>query len=400
LITPPILGPHMFGRGLRNLVAKGFITPFASSHRCITTSFSAAGEIINFTFDDGKRASFDSFWLRDHCTCDECMHPVTKQRILATFDIRDDITPVNIKKRDGTVWVDWGDHCSPYDEAWLKNMSEMYREPSLRVSHPKLWGNHVKLPAVDFQDFMQRDKSLWKWLEGLSRYGAALIENVQPADEATTQKASERICHLRNSIFGTSWEFTADGAIEDLAYSNVALDAHNDGTYCIDSPGIQVFHCTNHDGDGGETLLVDGFNCANQLSPEHYDILKTFRSPGQYISPTVHMRADGTIIREDSLGNLLQIRWNNEDRAPLMRSHEESRKFYAALKAFNTIVSDKKNQLWFKLNPGTILYVDNWRVMHGRSAFTGSRSIAGSYMGFEDVYSRLRVLQEQFKRVL
>ena len=27
-------------------------------------------------------------WLRDHCRCPKCFHPVTKQRLLNTFDVR------------------------------------------------------------------------------------------------------------------------------------------------------------------------------------------------------------------------------------------------------------------------------------------------------------------------
>lgn len=27
-------------------------------------------------------------WLRDHCRCPECFHPITKQRLLNTFDVR------------------------------------------------------------------------------------------------------------------------------------------------------------------------------------------------------------------------------------------------------------------------------------------------------------------------
>lgn len=26
-------------------------------------------------------------WLRDHCRCPECLHPVTKQRLVNTFEV-------------------------------------------------------------------------------------------------------------------------------------------------------------------------------------------------------------------------------------------------------------------------------------------------------------------------
>src|SRR5438552_1244105 len=32
-----------------------------------------------------------NFWLRDHCRCEECFHEVTKQRLVDTFKIPEDI---------------------------------------------------------------------------------------------------------------------------------------------------------------------------------------------------------------------------------------------------------------------------------------------------------------------
>ena len=60
---------------------------------------------------------------------------------------------------------------------------------------------------------------------------------------------------------------------------------------------------------------------------------------------------------------------------------------------FDAIISDPENQYWFQLRPGRLLSAlccfrkggpalmtivfDNWRVLHGRSAFTGKRRMCG-----------------------
>jgi trimethyllysine dioxygenase len=44
------------------------------------------------------------------------------------------------------------------------------------------------------------------------------------------------------------------------------------------------------------------------------------------------------------------------------------------------------------LRPGEALLFDNWRVLHGRAAFTGDRRMCGGYLNREDVESRLRQL--------
>jgi hypothetical protein len=33
-------------------------------------------------------------WLRDHCRCSQCFHPITKQRLMDTFSIPLDIQPL------------------------------------------------------------------------------------------------------------------------------------------------------------------------------------------------------------------------------------------------------------------------------------------------------------------
>jgi hypothetical protein len=38
-----------------------------------------------------------------------------------------------------------------------------------------------------------------------------------------------------------------------------------------------------------------------------------------------------------------------------------------------------KREYWDQLKPGRPLIFDNWRILHGRSAFTGNRRICGGY---------------------
>ena len=47
---------------------------------------------------------------------------------------------------------------------------------------------------------------------------------------------------------------------------------------------------------------------------------------------------------------------------------------------------------WMKLGPGTIIFFDNWRILHGRSAFTGNRQFATIYIGRSDWRSKAKVL--------
>lgn len=52
-----------------------------------------------------------------------------------------------------------------------------------------------------------------------------------------------------------------------------------------------------------------------------------------------------------------------------------------------------------QLTPGTVLSVDNHRVLHGRSAFSGKRRVCGAYVGMDEYRSRLAVLREAQRSV-
>ena len=67
------------------------------------------------------------------------------------------------------------------------------------------------------------------------------------------------ISHKPN-VFGPDWSFTADLAKPDTAYTNLGIGLHTDATYYNQPMGIQIFHVLSHVGNGGETMLADGFS--------------------------------------------------------------------------------------------------------------------------------------------
>ena len=48
------------------------------------------------------------------------------------------------------------------------------------------------------------------------------------------------------------------------------------------------------------------------------------------------------------------------------------------------------SQVRLRLQPGTVLFVDNWRVGHGRTAFTGRRVMSGCYVARQEWRSAAR----------
>ena len=113
---------------------------------------------------------------------------------------------------------------------------------------------------------------------------------------------------------------------------------------------------------------------------------------GVYAGDGVELRARRPTFREDSQGNLVQVTFNNYDRSELLYPEPEMNCFYQALQTFDLALNDSANQWTHQLTVGQALVFDNWRMLHGRTAFSGNRKMTGAYTNREDLESRIRLL--------
>ena len=164
---------------------------------------------------------------------------------------------------------------------------------------------------------------------------------------------------------GGFWDFTSDLSLKDTAYTSIALDAHTDNTYFTDPCGLQMFHILSHtEGEGGASLLVDGYRAAKVLqeeSPEAFKILSEFPVPahasgneGLSIQPAV---GPAPVFRHlqhspGTDGPPLQIRWNNSDRGTLDASDPRVEKWYDAAREWVAILKRSDSEYWVQLGPG------------------------------------------------
>lgn len=228
-----------------------------------------------------------------------------------------------------------------------------------------------------------------------------------PVSPEKTKELLERIAFIRLTHYGGFYDFTSDLTMKDTAYTSLALGAHTDTTYFTDPAGLQMFHLLSHtDGEGGASLLVDGFQAAKILkkeSPKSFHILSSLpiswhASGNEGITITPAKRFPvlnfGTDPRGEILGmsphseELLQVRWNNDDRGIVSIKGREkvlAEQWYEAARKFDEILKREEMQYWAQLEPGRPVIFDNWRVLHGRSAFTGKRRMCGGYSEFVDV---------------
>ena len=351
------------------------------------------------TWDDHTVTRYPWIWLRDHAHDEETLHPVTQQRQLFTAGLPLDLVAVDAVLEEDSIDLEWSDD-SPNSVLPVSFLAK-YRMPTIPrpTAHDDitLWDGATirpRVPMVAYAAVMNTEDGVREWLAKTAEFGFCLAVGT-PANAAATEALLRRIGYVRETIFGGMWEFTADLTRADTAYTNLELRPHTDGTYSHDAPGVQLLHCLQFEGTGGESTMVDAFAIAQHMAtkmPEHFTTLSTVAVPGQYIGDGAHLMAARPVFRHDHAGHLVQVSFNNYDRAPFLLPEQEMIAFYEALRAFDTMANDITMQWRHVLAPGEALLFDNWRVMHGRGSFTGLRRMCGGYVNREDLESRLRQL--------
>ncbi|KAF4972062.1 hypothetical protein FSARC_1280 [Fusarium sarcochroum] len=345
---------------------------------------------------------------RDNCQCTQCVNQDTRQRNFDTFQLPEDIRPVNFSETEKYLEVEWSDnHKSQHPWSWLERWFDGGFVEQFGQDEPrKLWDASIgdAPPEVPFDSVMSESDE--KGMAALTRniwvHGFSFVVDTPPTPEAT-KALLEKIGPIRNTHYGGFYDFIPDLALADTAYTNLALPAHTDTTYFSEPAGLQAFHLLSHHAPpnakpsdnalGGQSLLVDGFNAADVLKKESYnafDMLKSLRIPwhasgnkGIAIAPDRPYP-----VIEAGYGVINRIRWNNDDRGIV--TPYDANQWYRAARQWNEILRRPSSEYWFQLTPGRVVIFDNWRVMHGRSAFEGVRRICGAYIPRDDFVSRYR----------
>jgi len=360
------------------------------------------GHDVELRWNDGRPpATLPLMWLRDNCPASQ--HSDTRQRLVNTFGIAADIAAraIAVEDQGRVLRVEWAEdgHISRFNAGFLSGLR--FNPDVLPV---KLWTWNRdeiagRIPSIAYAAFMSDESKVKEFLEQVARVGFSFVEGAPGTPEATRAVAA-RIAYTRQTIFGGYWDFTANLEHKDTAYTSMAIGPHTDGTYSLDAPGYQMFHCLVADCTGGENVLIDGFRIAEIMqrdAPADFQLLTEVAIPGQYIDEGrgIHLMARRPLFRLDDSGKLVQVSYNNYDRAPLALPPERQRAFYRALATFNALCSEPSLQCRRRLLPGSVLLFDNWRILHARDAYTGYRRLAGVYLNKEDVESRLRFLRAQ-----
>jgi len=350
---------------------------------------------INILFSNNKEDNFLNIWLRDHARDEDSWDHRSNQRKIFTakLDPKLHIKKAILKDNGKSVDILWSDLKKPINYSsnfFLENSNKSQKiNNNIKIWDKKDIGEEI---YTDFQNTITND-GFKEFLEKLYKFGFVVIQNCK-TEMSSVEKIANKIGYVRESIFGGLWSFESNNDMADSAYTQDELRPHTDSTYSNDAPGLQLLLCCHYEATGGESIMVDGFKIAEKIYKENrdlYTLLSEIEVTGQYIGDGVFLEAKRPIFKLNSNKELVQVSFNNYDRAAFRMDDEKTLKFYDAIREFDLIANNREYQWRHILKPGELLIFNNWRILHGRGSFKGDRKMSGCYINKEDFDSACRM---------
>ncbi|XP_063859270.1 gamma-butyrobetaine dioxygenase-like [Scylla paramamosain] len=208
--------------------------------------------------------------------------------------------------------------------------------------------------------------------------GVALVSKV-PCKKDQIYSFAKRIGRLKSTSYGETFNVQTKMDPNNLAFTDDCLDMHTDLPCLAAKPEIQMLHVIKQfPGEGGETMISDGFTAASKLKknhPEYFDTLaKTlvnFVDVGIEDGVKFHICWRAPVIELDVGGSIRTVNWHQMSRDSRFQvsSSEAAVKWYSAALAFRDLLYDADNLVELKLQSGDMIVFDNLRIMHGRQEF-------------------------------
>jgi len=369
-----------------------------------------SGKSIILKRNDDTSVRFHSTWLRDNALDPKTRDANNKQRLITLSDI-----PINISiksaKLDKTgrnIFLTFLPEKKDlsFSANWLETHAydtKQHNEKGWIASNLKIWGNDMSknIPSLDYK-FARSDKALLlQWLKSLYCYGFAKMTGGKIESGALIQIA-DLFGYVRETNYGKWFEVRSEINAINLAYTNLGLQAHTDNPYRDPVPTIQILYCLENSASGGDSTVVDGFNaaiCLKDKNPNYFNLLSKYCARFEYSgAKETYLKSRRPMIELSPDGELIAIRFNNRSAAPITDvPYEDMESYYKAYRAFSDIINDPQLTVNFKLNPGECFIVDNTRVLHARTAYSGkgTRWLQGCYVDKDGLSSTISTMLEK-----
>ncbi len=361
----------------------------------ITLDYNSGGLALK---KDSHSTILHPLWVRERVSGPNVFDPISHQRMYEHADLPQDLRITNIlNQTDEALELEFSDG-QALQLILAETFQEMKWSENLEAPpKPKSWDASLNtLPEYNWSHL--DDTNVMKTaLEDYFRYGFCIFQNT-PTERDSLKQISRRFGYLRETNFGELFNVETKPNPSDLAYTDVALASHTDNPYRNPIPGIQYLHCLKNEVSGGLSTLVDGMAIAEALCEENAqqaDILEQISVRFRYEGPSAILEHHGPIIERDHEGFIRHIRLSSRlDYVPAL-DVDTLTHFYAGRRRLHEMSNSRDFQISFPFRPGTLLMMNNYRLLHGRTAFNGAqghRHLQGCYIDHDGPASLFRML--------
>ena len=354
-----------------------------------------------FFENEGSRKEIHPFWLRERVSGDNFVDNATQQRLFDPTELKENIEIKNLNLTDQFLEILFNDGV----ETRLKIQSilcEFANNNDVKSIDKIKWDASLKdLNNFEFSNNIFEEKKMYEALISFYRFGFVIFKNV-PIKNNFIVNFANSIGSIRRTNFGEFFNVKSKPNPNDLAYTSLPLAPHTDNPYRNPVPCIQILHCIENQVSGGFSTLVDGYTVTEKLKedfPEYYKILTEVKVRFQFIDQSVVLEDWAEMIKLDENKNLRQVRFSPRlDFVPLM-DKEKLKLYYLARNKISELYNSEKYRIEFKLMPGDLLMMDNYRLLHGRTSYDaneGERFLQGCYIDYDSTEGRLKHLKRKF----
>ena len=363
-----------------------------------------SGKAILLSPKNGASLRFHSTWLRDNALDTKTRDKNNGQRLITVSDVpvKTYIKSASLNKKSKEITINFLPKKKQviFSTNWLKDNAYDKKQVGSKVwINPdlKIWSKNTlkHIPIINYKTAKSNKKLLINWLKSLNSFGFAKITGCEKKT-GTVIKIAKLFGYVRETNYGKYFDVKSKTNAINLAYTNHGLQAHTDNPYRNPVPTIQILHCIKNSTKGGETKVIDGFNAALHLkkkNKKYFDLLSKYCSRFEFKrKKNIHLKSRFPMIKLSPDRELIAIHFNNRSIAPLTDvPYNDMLNYYKAYRKFSIIIDDPKMAIKFKLKAGDCFIVDNTRVLHARTAYsgTGSRLLQGCYADKDGLLSKI-----------
>ena len=330
-----------------------------------------------------KQYDLPFLWLRDNCQCDECRIIETEEKQFLLHTVPVDISPKSVEMKDQSLFILW-----PDNHQSLISLDKIEESGKPRYPEQKSWSSKFIPRRVDWSEFLDDKEIASEALKTFVSFGVIILNNA-PKEPNTLELLSKRFGPIHETLFERIHNVSVTGNVYNVAHTSRRLPPHNDFASYKSQPSVQALHMLENECEGGELIIVDGWEIIEDLrkdNPEYFNTLKKFNVPFRQFDKNNETYAEAPIIECSSDGSVESFRFSNQLMQMVDPAMKGIKSFYKAYHEISARVHDSKYRSTFRLNEGEVLVIASLRVLHAREPFipNGKRHLQDAYFVYDN----------------